>query len=179
MPRHAPRGAIKGKPDEGLTARQARFVAEYLVDLNGTQAAIRAGYSPETAESQASRLLTNAKVSAAVSAGKAAQLSAAQLTAARVLEELRRLAFSDVRGLFDEAGNLRPLHELTAEQAAAIASLEVVKKNVAAGDGQVDTIHKVKVWDKTKALESLAKHFGLLTERVEHGGSLVIRHEQL
>jgi len=168
MPRHAPRGAIKGKPDEGLTARQARFVAEYLVDLNGTQAAIRAGYSPETAESQASRLLTNAKVSAAVSAGKAAQLSAAQLTAARVLEELRRLAFSDVRGLFDEAGNLRPLHELTAEQAAAIA-----------GDGQVDTIHKVKVWDKTKALESLAKHFGLLTERVEHGGSLVIRHEQL
>lgn len=179
MPKHAPRGAIKGRPDSGLTPRQARFVAEYLVDLNLTRAAICAGYSPDTAASQASRLLKNVKIMAAVSKGKAAQLSAAELTATRVLEELRRLAFSDVRSLFDKAGNLRPLHELTAEQAAAIASLEVVKKNVAAGDGVVDTVHKVRIWDKTKALDSLAKHFGLLTERVEHGGTLVIRHEQL
>lgn len=99
------------------------------------------------------------------------------LSAERVLEEIRRLAFADVRGLFDEHGQLRPLHELTPEQSAAIASLEVIKRNLTAGDGEVDTIHKLKVWDKTKALEMLAKHFALLTEKVDHSGEIRIVHE--
>lgn len=162
-----------------LTPKQARFVAEYRKDLNATQAAIRAGYSPKTAKQQGSRLLSYADIAEAVKNVTVQQMQSADLTAARVLEELRRLAFSDVRDLFDAQGNLRPLHELTPEQSAALASVEVVKKNVAAGDGVVDTVHKVRIWDKTKALDSLAKHFGLLTERVEHGGTLVIRHEQL
>ena len=158
-----------------LTDKQQRFVAEYLVDLNAKQAAIRCGYSPRTAESQGSRLLSNAKVAASVAEGQAKRLKSADLTATRVLEELRRLAFSDVRGLFDERGNLRPLHELNDEQAAAIASLEVVIKNAKAGDGETDTIHKIKVWDKTRSLEMLAKHFALLTERVNHDGELLIK----
>ena len=69
-----------------LTPKQTRFVAEYLVDLNGTQAAIRVGYSAKTAKVQASRLLTNAAVAEAIGAGKAKQLERADLSATRVLE---------------------------------------------------------------------------------------------
>lgn len=97
-------------------------------------------------------------------------LEAEGLSAVRVLEELRRLAFSDIRSLFDERGNLRRLKDLTPEQAAAIASVEVVTRNITAGDDQLDTIHKLKVWDKPKALEMLAKHFKLLTEKMEISG---------
>lgn len=97
-------------------------------------------------------------------------LEAEGLSAVRVLEELRRLAFSDIRSLFDEKGNLRRLKDLTPEQAAAIASVEVVTRNITAGDDQLDTIHKLKVWDKPKALEMLAKHFKLLTEKIEVSG---------
>ncbi len=89
------------------------------------------------------------------------------LSAVRVLEELRRLAFLDLRGFFDEVGNLKPIRDLSPEQGAALAGLEVIKKNAEAGDGIIDTIHKFKVWDKTKALDSLAKHFGLLHESLD------------
>lgn len=152
-----------------------RFVSEYLIDLNGKQAAIRAGYAAKTAEVQASRLLTLPKVAAAVAEGQAKRLDSADLSAVRVLEEIRRLAFADVRLLFDERGNLRPIHTLNAEQSACIASLEVIKKNAEAGDGKIDTIHKLRVWDKTKSLEMLAKHFALLTEQIQHTGDVTFR----
>lgn len=161
-----------------MTPKQERFVAEYLKDFNATQAAIRCGYSAKTAASQASRLLTNVNVQEAVAAAQARHRASDDLSAARVLEEYRRLAFVDLRSFFDEAGNLKPVHELTPEQGAALAGLEVIKKNAAAGDGVVDIIHKFKVWDKTRALESLAKHFGLLTEQVEHHGELRIRWQE-
>jgi len=105
---------------------------------------------------------------------QAAYLKGEALTAVRVLEELRRLAFSDVGVLFDESGKLKPIHSMTKEERSAIAGLEVIVKNAEAGDGHTDTVHKVKVWDKVRALESLAKHFGLLTEKVEHSGGLEI-----
>lgn len=151
-----------------MTPKQQRFIAEYLVDLNATQAAIRAGYSPKTANEQAARLLANASVAAEVAKRTQAQLVKAELTADRVLEEMRRLAFSDVRNLFDAQGNLKPLQQLSAEDAACIAGLEVVIKNAKAGDGVTDTVHKIKIWDKTRTLEMLGKHFALLVERVHH-----------
>jgi phage terminase small subunit len=160
-----------------VTPKQELFVAEYLATLNATEAAKRAGYSARTADRMGHENLKKPEIAAAVAAGKARQLETAELTAARVLEEIRRLSFSDMRALFDEHGNLRPIQTLTAEQASCIASLEVVKKNLTAGDGQVDTVVKLKVWDKTKSLEMLAKHFALLTERIEHSGDLKITHE--
>lgn len=149
-----------------LTAKEQRFIAEYLVDFNGAEAARRAGYAPKSAKVTASRLLAKAPIKAAIDAKRATQLQSTDLTAARVLEELRRLSFADVRTLFDEHGSLRPLHTLTADQAACIAGVEVIIKNAKAGDGVTDTIHKIKLWDKPRSLEMLAKHFALLTERV-------------
>lgn len=160
-----------------LTAKEQRFVAEYLVDFVGSDAAKRAGYAPNSAKVTASRLLTKPEIKAAVESKRAKQIESTDLTAARVLEELRRVAFSDLRTLFDEKGDLRPLHTLTADQAACIAGVEVVIKNAKAGDGVTDTVHKIKIWDKPKALEMLAKHFGLLVEQVKHSGGIVLSHE--
>ena len=160
-----------------LTPKQQRFVAEYLIDLNATQAAIRCGYSAKTAKQQGSRLLTHVDIQAAVAEKATRQLETVDLSATRILEEMRRLALADVRGLFDEHGNLRPLHLLTDEQAASVAGVEVIIKNAKAGDGQTDTVHKIKVWDKPKALEMLGKHLGLFQERVEHSGGIDVRWE--
>lgn len=158
-----------------MTPKQTRFVAEYLIDLNATQAAIRCGYSPKTAKQQGSRLLTNADVAAAVTVKADKQLDKLELTAQRVKDRIGLIAFQDIRQLFDEQGNLRPIHTLSDASAAFVAGLEVIKKNAAAGDGIIDTVHKVKVVDPIKALEMLAKHFGLLTEKIEHSGEVGFR----
>lgn len=161
-----------------LNPKQQRFVAEYLIDLNATQAAIRAGYSAKTAESQASSLLRNPKVAEVVKARTSQQLAKVGVTAEAVKERLRLIGFQDVRKLFDEQGNLKPIHSLDDDAAVMVAGIEVIKKNAAAGDGVIDTVHKVKIVDPVKSLEMLAKHFGLLVERVEHSGALEIRWQE-
>lgn len=99
----------------------------------------------------------------------------AELTVERTLEEMRRLAFSDVRRFFD-GPNLKPISELSDEDAACVASLEVVIKNAAAGDGHTDTVHKIKHWDKVRALEMLGKYFGVLREHVDVTVSVDVLH---
>lgn len=148
-----------------MTPKQERFVAEYLVDLNATQAAVRAGYSAKTADTQGPRLLGNVGVSGAIAKGQSRVLAKAEVTAERVLKELGRLAFSDVRKLFDDKGNLLAIKSLDDETAPAVAGVEVVKRNVDSGDGKTDDIHKIKIWDKPRSLEMLAKHFSLLVEK--------------
>jgi len=71
------------------------------------------------------------------------------------------VAFSDLGELFDK-GKLKPLDTLTAETRAMLAGLEVIVKNAEAGDGHLEVVHKIKVWDKLKALELLARHLRLL-----------------
>ena len=93
------------------------------------------------------------------------------------MREAARLAYSDVRELFDEQGKLKPIKDWPEDMARAVASVEVVKGNVDAGDGQRDTVVKLRLWDKTKALENLMKHHGQLVEQVKHSGALKITHE--
>lgn len=160
-----------------LTPKQQRFVAEYCTDLNATQAAIRAGYARKHADVQGPRLLRNARIAAAVAVKTSHQLEKADVTAERVKARIATLAFQDMREYFDAEGNLKPVHQLSDEAAARVASFEVIKKNAAAGDGVIDTVHKLKTVDVVKPLEMLAKHFGLLVEKVEHGGTIVLKHE--
>src|SRR4051812_19346770 len=82
--------------EQGLTRRQAAFVAEFLVDLNGAAAAVRAGYSPNAAKEQAARLLTNVNVKAAIAAATAERSDRTRLKADSVIEELRRIAFANI-----------------------------------------------------------------------------------
>ena len=158
-----------------MSPRQERFALEYLIDSNATQAAIRAGYSKRTAKVTGCRLLTNVNVAGAIAESKARIADRAELTAQRVLEEIRRLAFCDARQFFDEAGNLKPLTALTAADGSVLAGFEIINKNAEAGDGVIDTVHKIKLWDKTRALEMAAKYFGLLTEKIEHSGEVSFR----
>lgn len=153
-----------------LTAKQARFVAEYLVDLNATRAAKTAGYHPK----MAANLMAKAGIKALIAEKTAKQLEKVDLTAEQVKQRIATLAFQDVRAFFDAAGNLLPVQRLSDEAASQIASFEIIKKNAAAGDGVIDTVHKIRTVDAVKNLEILAKHFGLLKETVEVQGGLTI-----
>src|SRR5215469_1569992 len=95
-----------------LTPKQSRFVEEYLVDLNGKQAAIRAGYSPKTAEVQASRLLRYAQVQAALKAAMEARSKRTQITADRVVTELAKLAFANLGDYLPEQLEADPFKHL-------------------------------------------------------------------
>ena len=150
-----------------LSPKQARFVAEYLVDLNGTQAAIRAGYSPKTANEQAAQLLAKLSISESVQAGQSKRLNKLDITADRVLSEFARIGFSDLRNVFDASGALLPPGQMTDDTAASIASVEVTKETTRKhGDAVIsEAVTKVKAWDKIRALEALAKNLGLLKDR--------------
>lgn len=142
-----------------LTPKQERFVAEYLVDLNATKAAIRAGYSAKTAGSQAFDLLKKPEIAAAIEAARLKHASNAGLSIERVLLEAQRLAFFDIRKLVDKDGNPIPINQLDDDTAAAIQGLDVATVgNMDVGVGQV---LKYKIADKNAALERLFKHLGL------------------
>ncbi|WP_313569878.1 terminase small subunit [Comamonas terrigena] len=118
-----------------LTPKQARFVAEYLIDLNATQAAVRAGYSARTAASQGARLLKQSGVARAVQAAQQARAVRTEITQDRVLQELARIAFFDIRRLYREDGSMKDPCELDADTAAALASIEV-KEELERGGGE-------------------------------------------
>ena len=146
--------------EKKLTAKQERFVAEYLIDLNATQAAIRSGYSAKTAEWIGPQLLTKSHVEAAVAAAQQKRGVETNITAARVLQEIARLAFFDPRRLLTNEGEPIPIQELDDDTAAAIAGLETATEKERGGEG-VTFIRKYKIADKNSALEKLSKHLGL------------------
>lgn len=152
-----------------LTPKQQRFVEEYLVDLNATQAAIRAGYSKGTARQQACKLLTNINIEAAVGRGKAKKSERTGITAQRVLDEIARIAFADPRKLFNESGNIRPPSEWDDDTAAVIAGMEVVTRSCPGEESKVEYVHKFRQWDKNSALDKLMKHLGeYAADKIEH-----------
>lgn len=172
-----------------LTPKQQRFADEYIVDLNGKQAAIRAGYSEKTAEAQASRLLSNAKVQHYIQKRKQDRVERTEITQDMVLYELASIAFSNAADyakvvekeatiqtddgeeiqLYDKDGNpvmyrtVEPVltSELTEKQKRA---LSVIKKG---RDG-----FEIKPYDKLRALELLGKHIGMFQDRVEVTGEV-------
>jgi len=140
-------------------------VAEYAIDSNASQAAIRAGYTKKNANVVGPRLLANVHVKAAVALLEERQLQNAGITAEMVKRRLGLLAFQDVRKLFDRKGNILPLQDLDDDTAPMIAGMEVIIKNAKAGDGHTDEVHKIRIVDQVKPLELLARHFGLLVEQ--------------
>lgn len=146
---------------KALNPKQERFVAEYLVDLNATQAAIRAGYSAKTAKEQGARLLTNVHIQAAVQKRRQQHQENTGLTVERVLQEAMRLAFFDIRKLTDAEGNPIPINQLDDDTAAAIQGLELATERSRDEDGSVTVVRKYKIADKNAAVERLFKHLGL------------------
>ena len=144
-----------------LTPKQQRFVEEYLVDLNATQAAIRAGYSARTAEPAGSRLLRNVKVAAAISEGQQARQQRTQTVADQVVRELARVAFSDMR-CFAKWGptgvTLLSSDQLSDDAAACVAE---VSQTISVGGGSI----RFKLHSKPQALQQLGNHLGIFKDR--------------
>ncbi len=139
-----------------LNLRQQRFVDEYLKSPIATQAAVRAGYSARTAEWIGPQLLKKPHVAAAIRSGQLVIAERAEVEAEEVVRQLARIAFSDVRRLFDQDGNLLPIEEIDPATAMAISSYDVWV-DPASGVRRA----RVRFWDKNSALEKLMKHLGL------------------
>lgn len=158
-----------------LNDKQARFVQEYLVDLNATQAAIRAGYSEKTAGAQAHDLLKKPEIAQAVEDAQSERSKRTEITSDMVLRELGKIGFSDIRKVFTPGGHLMRVEDLDDDAAAALSSVEVVTRKVPGGDSdEVEHVAKIKLWDKRAALVDIGKHLGMFTDKIEHSGGLVV-----
>lgn len=152
--------AMAGK----LTVKQQCFVEEYLLDLNATQAAIRAGYSPKTACEQASRLLSNVKVSAAIDMAMAERSKRTGINQDRVLLELARIGFAKITDVVDpETAKIRP--DASEDDLACIQSIKIKP-------GEFGTEREVKMYDKKAALVDIGKHLGMFKDKIDLNADL-------
>jgi len=142
-------------------------VQEYMIDLNATQAAIRAGYSAKTAEEQGYQLLRKTSVSQAVQVALDARARRTGITADRVLQELAKLAYANLQDFYQANGSLKEIANLPPEVAVALSSIKV---NLTEGCA----IQEVKLHDKVRCLELIGKHLKLFTEKVELGGEVAL-----
>lgn len=143
-----------------LTAKQERFIQEYLIDLNATQAAIRAGYSAKTANEQGSRLLANVKVHTRMQERMAEISRRTGVNQERIVRELARIAFVNPTELVN-MNDATILPNASEDDTAAIASVKV--KEVS---GDFESIEReIRFADKLKALELLGKRFGMWIDK--------------
>lgn len=145
-----------------LTEKQQRFVEEYLIDLNGTQAAIRAGYSARTANEQASRLLANVSVQQAVSERMAERSKRTGVSQDRVILELAKIAFLKMTDVVDGQGQIRD--DADPDDLSCIESIKYKHSDTDTGSS---TEREVKIASKLKALELLGKHLGMWNDKLD------------
>ena len=138
----------------GLTPKQKRFVAEYLTDLNATQAAIRAGYPPSSANEMACHLLAKSNIEEIVAAGIARRNARVEVTQDRVIAELARIGFADTRDLYHEDGTPKAPNELDPHTAAAVSSVETVIR--VGKDGKEEATYRLRLHPKVPALVPFA-----------------------
>ena len=147
--------------------KQDLFVKEYLKDLNGTQAYIRAGYKVKDENSaavMANRLLRNVKIQKKIQAAMKEREKRTEITQDRVLNEIANLAFTDRTGIVNLNNNrviIKNFDELSSEQKACISGVKETKHGI-----------EVTFYNKEKALEMLGRHLGMFTEKLEVKGEL-------
>lgn len=160
---------------QALPPHYQNFVLEYLVDLNGPAALIRAGLPAGATQSatnvKAFRILRIPAVQVAISRLSQARLAKINVTGQNVIEAIAQIAFVDPRSMFDAEGNILPMKDWPEATARALSSLDVERDK----DGTV--VAKIRFWDKISALQMLAKHLNLLAPDDRDKGDLVIRWE--
>lgn len=145
-----------------INEKQQRFVDEYLIDLNGTQAAIRAGYSAKTANEQASRLLANVSIQQAISVAMAERSKRTGVNRDRIVLELARVAFVKMTDIVDSEGCIKD--SATDDD---LACIESVKFKSSESDTGSSIEREVKIGSKLKALELLGKHLGMWNDKLD------------
>lgn len=174
-----------------LTDKQRLFVEEYPKDFNASAAARRAGYSEKTAGSIGFENLQKPEIAAALAEATEERFGRARINADEVFKQIARIGFVDVRDLFtwdDDRAAYVPSDQLTSDQAAAISAVKSDTTHYTDNDGNRETRIKLelKTESKIRALELLAKHFAMLTDKRadEFGGEpvsvteVVIEHEE-
>lgn len=153
-----------------LNQRQEMFCREYIKDLNGTQAAIRAGYSPRTADRMAYELLKKPEIQAFVLQSKAERVEEVKVDANYVLKRLIEIDEMDVADILDDGGDFLPIRKWPKVWRTTLSGLDIAIIN----SGDTETILKKIKWpDKVKNLELLGKHIGVgaFSEKVDHTSS--------
>lgn len=160
-----------------MTNAQKRFCDEYLIDLNATRA-YKVAYpnckKDETANAASSRMLRNVKVQEYISEKQKEIEKRTEVTQDKVIKELAKIAFLDIRKLYTENGQLKNIADIDSDTAGAISSLETLEEYDGYGDDRekIGDTQKVKLLDKTKALELLGKHLGMFKEKVTIDGNV-------
>lgn len=153
-----------------LTPKQQRFVDEYLTDLNATQAAIRAGYSENTAKVIGSENLSKPAIAAAIEKARKKTANKLEITRERVLLEYARLAFVDPRAFYNEDGSLKKVTDLDQDTAAALTGMEVDEIRVGEGEASIGVTRKFKWSDKRAALDSINRMMGWNEDKLKIQG---------
>lgn len=151
-----------------LDAREKLFVGEYLVTLNPEKAALAAGYSKSVARTKAYLWVSSSKhkphVFEAIGVAQQERAKRTEITADNVLAEIAKVAFADVRRIFDKDGGLVRISDLDDAAAACVAGCDLV--TVSKGEGEVEHVAKIKLADKLKALELAGRHLGLFNDKL-------------
>lgn len=150
-----------------MTKKQQRFADEWLIDLNGTQAAIRAGYSPDTAASIASENLKKPEIKKYIARAMAERSRRTGVNQDRVVLELAKIAFIKMTDVVDTEGRI--LADAKAEDLACIESIKYKRSDTETGTSEE---REVKIASKLKALELLGKHLGMWKDKLEVSGEL-------
>lgn len=146
-----------------LTAKAAKFVHEYLIDLNASAAAERAGYSPKTAYSIGFENLKKPEIQAALNLARQELSAKSGITPEKVIQGFADLAFADIAECYEPDGALKNIHDIPKSVRMALAGIKVFEEFDGRGPDKVKVgeTKKIRMWDKHKGLDSLAKHFGL------------------
>ncbi|CUW11677.1 Terminase small subunit [Serratia grimesii] len=154
-----------------LTDKQEMFCREYLIDLNATQAAIRAGYSVKTANRTASENLSKPDIQLRISELKVQRNDLVGINATYVLNRLVQIDQMDVLDILNSSGELKPVSEWPKVWRTTISGLDVIEM---VSEGNSSALSKKIKWpDKVKNLELLGKHIEVnaFKETVDHKSS--------
>lgn len=151
---------------EDFSVKEILFIHHFCSNGgHGQAAAIAAGYAEKAAKQQASRMLANERIKAEVDRVMGKSLAKLEITIDRVLMEVARLGFADIRKCFNADGTLKNLHELDDDTAAALVGMEVIEIE---DNGSVRVVaKKFKFADKKGSLELLGKHLKMWTDKIE------------
>ena len=169
----APDATLDAEAQRPLEPKQQRFVEQYIIDLNGSAAAIRAGYAPRSSKEIAYELLTRPHVRAAVERAKLQRAVAVGVTQAMVLDQMAALANSSVAHyVIDDDGQVQLAEGAPSNAMSAIQSIRKKTTQKVDRNGEVSITYDVelKLWDKPTPLKLMGRHTGLFPDRVEHTG---------
>ena len=142
-----------------MTEQVKRFCDKYFETLNGTQSAIYAGFSEKTARQQASQMLATQEVEDYLQELRIKLADETGITQKRVLTEIARLAFSDIRKYYNGDNQLIPVTDLDDDAAAALSSVKI--DELYAGDVTIGQTKEIRLYNKLDGLEKLSKHLGI------------------